>query len=263
MITEAKEKLLSIVDQGRLAAVLHYPSTNGDRVRAVIICQGLNGERAEKHRMAVKFGRLLAANGIACMRFDYFGMGLSDGASYEMTTSTKVSNVKKVYAYLRALGFIHPDKITLLGFSDGAKISLLSALELEVRSLIHWSPVYKGGARNYFAARKPKVIRNPHDGNSFVVPWSGLWFGVRYFQDLANHDVAAGLKAYSGKSLVIYDNQDDTVRTDLESLQPDCDFAFNRQRDVLRVDGAGHLFSSAEFERKVMLASLHWLQRAV
>lgn len=75
----ATEHALHFACRGEgLVGVLHLPPQA--LARAVLVITGGPQYRAGSHRQFVLLGRQLAAAGIAVMRFDYRGMGDSDGA---------------------------------------------------------------------------------------------------------------------------------------------------------------------------------------
>lgn len=63
--------------------------------------------------------RVLEANGIACLRFDFYGCGESDGEFEEMTFTGLLEDTQDVYEWLKGQDFVDTDKIILSGQSMG------------------------------------------------------------------------------------------------------------------------------------------------
>lgn len=261
---ETREVLIEIEDQGRLAGVLHLPATAPQPFPMVIYCPGKNGERYEVHRLAVKFARQLAAQGIAFLRFDYYGLGLSDGHYHEMTTSTKISNVLKAYDFARNLSEVNANAISFLGFSDGARIALMAANRASVHQLVLWSPLFYEFGGN-FPGKRPRFSRHPKYPQKLVMPWAGLWVSMDFYRDLADLDVERELTKYSGHSLVIYGDDDPLIEEEFNFLKTNELDLYNNslKNQVSVIHGAGHLFTSVEFEKKLMERSYQFLSEKI
>src|SRR5690606_28605121 len=132
-----EERFIEFEDQGgKLAGILHLPESSTWPCPLVVYCPGNNGERLEVHRIAVKFARVLAERGIGFLRFDYYGLGLSDGHFFEMTTSTKVSNVLKACEFAKGMHEIAADQLLCLGFSDGARVALMASQRMGMDKIL-------------------------------------------------------------------------------------------------------------------------------
>ncbi|MDM5335851.1 alpha/beta hydrolase [Fictibacillus enclensis] len=257
-----EEHLIEIMDQGRLAAVLHLPDNYKERpCPLVIYCPGKNGERYEVHRLAVKFARRLAAQGIAFLRFDYYGMGLSDGKYYEMTTSTKVSNVKAALSLAQKLPFIRSNEIFYLGFSDGARIALMAAKETKVHNVLFWSPLFYEFGGDYPNGKHPRFFRHFENVNYLVMPWAGLWVGMNFYRDLLEIDIEDYLSSFKGSSLLIYGDEDPLIQEEFVKLDTSKYAIYKNQypSKVVCIPGAGHLFTSFPLEQQLMELTEQWI----
>ncbi len=258
----AEERFVELEDQGgRLAGVLHLPEPMSAPCPAVIYCPGKNGERFEVHRLAVKFARRLAAQGIAFLRYDYYGMGLSDGRYFEVTTSTKVSNSVKAYEMARSHPAIDSSRVAFLGFSDGARIALLSANRTKVEHLLLWSPLFYEFSGKYLG-RHPRFVRHARYPEKLVIPWAGLWVGMEFFRDLQDTDLERELAAFRGKSLVVYGDDDPLIREEFEKKQTNRHHLYSNHADhrLVCIPRAGHLFNSSPLEERLMQCSGQWLE---
>ncbi len=255
------ERLIELEDQGRLAGVLHIPENLKGTCPAVIYCPGKNGERYEVHRLAVKYARVLAERGIATLRFDYYGMGLSDGFYYDMTTSTKVSNIQAAYRYTTNLDFVDNSKIAYLGFSDGARIAIMAANRTKVDKVVIWSPLFNEYGGNYPNNKRPRFSRHEVQKDKIVMPWAGLWISMDFYRDLQRVNIMNEIKSYNDKSLLIFGGDDPLVQEEMVHMEINELPIYNEsaKNQTLTIPKAGHLFTSEKFENLLMTKTLNWL----
>lgn len=136
-----EESFFLAADRGRLAAMLHAPPAP---VAAVVFCHPLFEERKNAYRCYVDTARLLAGRGIACLRFDYFGTGDSEGDHAETDLEAHLSGIRAAMAFVRErFGVL---QTALLGLRLGATLAAHAVATDTVRSdlLILWEPVVSG-----------------------------------------------------------------------------------------------------------------------
>ncbi|SDZ37833.1 alpha/beta hydrolase [Bacillus sp. 166amftsu] len=255
------EKTVEFYDKGKIAGILHLPLNKKKKCPIVIYCPGKNGERYEVHRLAVKFARFLAKKGIAFFRFDYYGLGLSDGFFHEMTTSSKVSNVIKAVDFIKKSEYEFSD-ISFLGFSDGARIAVMAANKCKINNIILWSPLFAEFSGNFPNGKRPRFVRHSQYKDYLVMPWAGLWVSLDFYRDLNDINIEKELKKYNGKSLILYGDDDPLIIEEFENLNTEqYEIYFNTNKNcVKKVKGAGHLFTSKKFEDVLMTNSYAWLK---
>lgn len=142
-----------MTDKGKMLAVLDNMNAYDEAKKLLIIaCYGFNGERSECHRMTIKFAKRLQQLDVAVLRFDYLGLGISDGEFHQATLSSKVDNLIAVL-HIVIEKMINVDNIALLGFSDGAVVALQALhhfkANAKLNGLLLWSP--------YVLAYEPKA----------------------------------------------------------------------------------------------------------
>ncbi|GLI08262.1 acetyltransferase [Paenibacillus tyrfis] len=247
----------------RMAGILHLPTRGTPPFPVVIYCPGKNGERYEVHRLAVKLARRLADEGVAMLRFDYCGLGLSDGHYYDMTTSSKVSNVLKAWDEVRRRPELDSGRTAYLGFSDGARIALMAAERSGVDRVVLWSPLFYEFGGAHPSGKRPRFTRHALNKEKLVMPWAGLWISMEFYRDLQELDKEAVLRAYEGRSLLVYGDDDPLIHEEFEKVRTDS-YAIYRGdagHEVCAVQGAGHLFTSRLFEERIMDVTGQWLKR--
>jgi exosortase A-associated hydrolase 1 len=106
-----------------LIGVLHRPAQPA--ARGVLIVTGGPQYRAGSHRQFVLLGRHLAAHGIAVMRFDYRGMGDSEGnpRPFEQIDDDLRAAIRALFATLPSLR-----ELVLWGLCDGATAAAFYAV---------------------------------------------------------------------------------------------------------------------------------------
>jgi uncharacterized protein len=111
----------------------------GERVPVAILMHGFRSGREELH--LVRTAEKLAAQGIASVRFDFTGHGLSDGeiAAFDDQARIELDDARAIDTYTRALPFV--DGVSLVGYSLGGLVAASTAGEIgEVDSVVLLAP---------------------------------------------------------------------------------------------------------------------------
>jgi alpha/beta superfamily hydrolase len=113
----------------------HY---TGSTDEFVILAPPLFEEMPRTSKAMVNFARRLSAKGPHCIRFDYFGTGLSEGSSEEFSLEVSRANLETVIAYASSIG---ARRISLLGFRFGGYLVQEFASRPEIAKAILWEPL--------------------------------------------------------------------------------------------------------------------------
>jgi pimeloyl-ACP methyl ester carboxylesterase len=140
------EALVPIDDSTRLAGTLTRPAahTSGETLAAVLLISGSgpqdrDGSRPELPGYAPwrDVSEALAAQGIAVLRLDDRGTGRSTGQFAGATTDDFARDAAAAVAWLRRQPGIDPQRVGLVGHSEGAVVALLVArADSAVRALV-------------------------------------------------------------------------------------------------------------------------------
>ena len=138
----AAEKALTIDgDHGKLAAILQVPdgADGKDNFPIVIICHGFTSKK--EFKLLKDLADDLEACGIASLRFDFNGHGASEGSFQAMTVLNELSDVKKVYEYVK-LNIKQANQIALAGHSQGGIVASMAAGDLgdDIKALALFAP---------------------------------------------------------------------------------------------------------------------------
>lgn len=153
-----EERPLAFACEGeRLIGILSLPAGAAPS-RGVLIVVGGPQYRAGSHRQFTLLARQLADNGVAAMRFDYRGMGDSEGALRDFSTVDADLRCA-VDAFFAALPTLR--EVALCGLCDGASAAAFyAASDARVGGLVllnPWVRSEQGAARatlqHYYGAR--------------------------------------------------------------------------------------------------------------
>ena len=90
--------------------------------------------------MFVKAARDFARNGLAALRFDFRGIGDSEGHFVDMTTAGEISDAIAALDFLSVQSEMSEERMGLLGLSYGAIVAACTVdLDARVKALVLWS----------------------------------------------------------------------------------------------------------------------------
>ncbi len=158
--------------------------------KAVLLCPPLGQDQIRCHRLYRQLAHALVAEGIAVLRFDYYGTGDSAGASGEVDWDRCVADTVAAADELRRRSSI--GHIVAFGARLGGSIAVASA-EAHFAGLVAWDPVLDGGA--YVARLEAMQAALALDTQRFIKPraasdvaaqWLGFAISDRLRQQLIN-----------------------------------------------------------------------------
>lgn len=176
-------------------------------------------------------GQALAARGIAMLRFDFAGLGQSEG---DFSESSLSANVEDLVAAGEHLAREHGPARLLVGHSLGGLAALAAASEMpDVRAVCTISSSFR-------ASHLRRYIDPGEAADRFTVTIAGRKLQLRrgFLEDLERHDMAAHIAGLGRPLLVMHAPEDEVV----ELAQAEQIFAAARQpKSLVALDGAGHL----------------------
>jgi len=272
----------------RLYGVLSLPSDSAGKAatRGVLIVVGGPQYRAGSHRQFTLLARSLAARGIAALRFDYRGMGDSEGEmrDFEAVQDDLRAALDCFYAQVPTL-----DAVALWGLCDGASaISFYAAGDARVRGVALLNPWVRteGGAakatiKHYYRARLferelwRKILRGRFDYGAALAsaltlvrsalrrPQAGDGGGSVADSAPLPTRMREGLSSFDGRILVMLSGADLTAQ-EFGDLA-DGDAAWRRLLDkpgVTRhhLPGADHTCSRRAWHEQVVDWTCDWMR---
>lgn len=251
------------------------PCTHG-----VLIVVGGPQYRAGSHRQFTLLARALAAQGVAAMRFDYRGMGDSEGATRRFDDSSDDIRAA-IDAFMQAQPGL--EKVVLWGLCDAASaISLYAGSDARVAGLVLLNPwvrteqgLARATLRHYYRARlrDPAFWRGLLTGSlklgTAIRSWLALLRTARTSAPSAAGPQAlpdrmhAALSRHGGPILVILSGADLTAREfgDLATHEPKWRALLEAPWVTRRaLDEADHTFSRATWRDQVASWTLDWVR---
>lgn len=198
---------------GKLRGDIRIPQeavSGGKKVPMVIICHGFTASRNEPllNGTAISAQRL----GIASAKFDFNAHGQSDGRFIDMTILNEEEDLEKIYEYVKTLDFVDPERIAVLGHSQGGSVvSLFAGKHPELGGLILCAaataeiPMDVSRIEAQLPGEYPD---NLPDSIEFV---GGKFIGKNYLIAAKESDALGSLAAYKGPLCVIQGTKDDMI----------------------------------------------------
>ncbi|GEM_PF-40394 len=205
---------------GMVRGTLYLPFesqySHAGKLPVVLMSHGFNGSVRE----TVKYAECMASNGVAAVIFDFCGGGMnsrSDGKTTDMSVYTEVADLEAVTDMIKRLPNIDSDRIMLLGCSQGALVSTMTA---------YANPgAYKALILIYPALGIPasadRMLESTKDNPEQFEFW-GMKMSQKYYRSIKGIDAEAELKELKIPVLVVY-GEDDPI-TSPETVQRLKDF---------------------------------------
>ncbi len=245
--------------------MVHIPEQGKSPYPGVILYHGFGGNRMEPSFIFVRLSRLLMANGIASVRFDFLGSGESDGDFEEMTFSSEIEDGFDILDYFSGRPEIDRQRIFLLGSSMGGSIAGYVAGSKgsrgskvpEIKGLILWAAAgeMKELAREELArergsADKSLPPKNPLDRK-------GLKLGLNFINDIENLEIMKVTSRYRGPVLILHGSEDETV-------QPEVALEYKEMLSgptrLISIEGADHAFGAIPWQEELFSNTLEFVR---
>lgn len=265
----------------RLAGIAHVPAE--PRARGVIVITGGPQYRAGSHRQFTLLSRQLAANNFASLRFDYRGMGDSEGEprSFERIDDDVRAAVDALIAHAPAVR-----EIALWGLCDAASAALLYAHRdsrvTGVALLNPWvrseSGIAEAYLKHYYLGRLferelwSRIIRGEFRPIEALTSFAGM-MRARFRGSKVNNGsdgelpfqqrMLDGIRRFRGRILIILSGNDLTAAEFAGHVSRSREW-----REILHaprvarreLSDANHTFSSAQWRAQVETWTIEWMQ---
>lgn len=185
--------------------VLSRPGRQKGKAPLLIVSHGFNGS----YQWGMNYFPLLNEMGYQCYTFD-FGCGSlgskTDNNTMNMSVPDECSDLKAVVDHFRCRPDVDPDRIVLLGESQGGLITTLTASEMSdaVSAIILVFPAFC--IPDNWSQRYPDVKDIPDTTWLWNVP-----LGKRFFQEIRNIDAFAVMEKFTKPVVIIQGDKDPIV----------------------------------------------------
>ncbi|WP_089727755.1 alpha/beta hydrolase, partial [Candidatus Thiosymbion oneisti] len=244
--------------QQTIVGILTEPETTPP-YPIVVMVHGFTGNKdglsapvkGTEETMYGRTARVFAEQGIASLRIDYRGSGESDGDFSDMTFTRQISDALTAIEYAANLPQIDPERMGLLGLSQGGVIApSAAARDDRIDSMVLWSPVAIPYATYTLDIFDPGVVEaglNAEEGE--VVP-SPILTGVTlelkrpFFEGLLKADPVAEIVRFTKPLMVVVGLQDVGIKP--QPQMGEIYMRYHEGEEALVILDAGHVFNMLE-----------------
>jgi len=157
------EKVTFISEAQKISGILHLPEK--ENPSCVIASHGLlSSKDSEKY---IALGERISREGMAMLRFDFRGMGESEGGEEDNTISKKIADLSAAVDFIKSYPGLG-EGIGLIGSSLGGFVSLIKAsTDKRVKATAIWATPH------HLDDLKTKMNWSPWNrhGRSFIIWW--------------------------------------------------------------------------------------------
>lgn len=231
------EKIYFESEGHKISAVLHLPDHKNPS--CVIASHGLLSSKDSEKYIAI--GDQLSKEGIALLRFDFRGIGESEGEVEEDSVSRRLTDLDSAIDFVKSRKDLC-GRIGLLGSSLGGFVSLLRASKgMETQSMVIWATPFHLDDLNSKGKEE-----NPLPGKAFFV-------------DLPKHRLLPLLPKVSN-CLVIHGEKDELVPVD-QALG--IFYHLGTPKEIHIIGGADHRLTHPSHRKRAIDLSIDWFKRSL
>jgi len=220
----------------RISGVLHLPEQKNPR--CVIASHGLlSGKNSEKY---IALGEQISREGMAMLRFDFRGIGESEGREEDNTISKKIADLSSAIDFIRTYPILG-NRIGLIGSSLGGLLSLIKASgDKQIKAVVIWAtPLHLDD------------LGSKKQEEDYPLPPEA------FFEDLPKHRLLP-LLAKVSNCLVIHGEKDELVPMEqafgiFNSLSP--------PKEIHVIGGADHRLLDPAHRQRAIQLSVDWFKK--
>ncbi|EED30919.1 hypothetical protein NOR53_18 [gamma proteobacterium NOR5-3] len=271
MQATAEEQSLAISNgEYSIPGILSLPSDSPKPAAAVLLLHGTASQKNEVGNLYQRFAKTLSAAGIASLRIDFAGAGDSpvDHSVYSLSGANR--DAQASFDTLALHPLINPQKIIVLGFSQGGLIAQRLALqEPRLLGLSTWSSVATDGAGSFgdfFERYHGQAQSSGYAQVSFDWLPEPLAFSLQWFQEIQAQQTLSEMRGFKGPIFAVAGTADTTVP--FEQSVALVGQSQHPLSQLVLLAGADHIFnvlappdprSKAESHDRLLSVTLEWM----
>jgi dipeptidyl aminopeptidase/acylaminoacyl peptidase len=232
-----KVEKVSFKSEGkRISGILHLPEKINPS--CVIASHGLlSSKDSEKY---IALGEQISREGISMLRFDFRGIGESEGGEEDNTVSKKIADLSATIDFIRSYPGLE-NRIGLIGSSLGGFLSLIKASEdKEIRTIVIWAtPLHLDD------------LGTKKQEEDYPLPPEA------FFEDLPKHRLVPLLHKVSN-CLVIHGEEDELVPLD-QALG--IFYNLSVPKEIHVIGGADHRLTDPAHRQRAIELSVDWFKK--
>ena len=221
------------------------------KVPVLMNLHGFGGNKSGYKNLHTQQARVLEANGIACVRFDFYGNGESDGEFEDMTFTGLLEDAEDIYNWVLEQEFTDKEQVILSGHSMGGYVASTMAPKLKPAKLVLQAP----GAAMWIGALD-RVLAMEEKG-IFSADVEGLCFSTTFNKTMHPYAPFEAAKGYEGPVLLVKGSEDQMVYAEISDNYK---AVYGDACEVVVVEGGNHNFASIPTRETCMKAILEFLK---
>jgi len=238
-----------------LRGMIHRPPrTRGRRQPAVVFFHGFTGDRMESHWIFIKCARALAREGIASLRFDFYGSGESEGTFEEVTLLSEISDARAAVRFITRQKGIDPGRLGLCGLSLGGCVAACVAHASMAKALVLWSAV----AHPAILQKLSENLGTKSPDHPGAIEYDARLVSARFLKEAARVDPLGAVRRFTGPTLIIHPGKDASVPP--SHAQDFFEATCATIKEKIVIPGADHTFTSVVWESEVIRRTVEWFR---
>jgi len=234
-----------------LRGVVRTPEGDGP-FPCVCFYHGFTVDKVGMMRLHELWARRCVAEGFACVRFDFYGCGESDGDFVEMRFFDELEEAKAIYHWAEKQPWADPQNLFITGHSLGGAICSVIAPVLQPRGVALWAP---GNTGYYDISKRANSVPGHYEEKYDI---GGMYIAKEFLEQMQDFDIVAASRGYKGKVLLVQGELDE--RIPVASIGPYLHMYGDQVESVI-IWGANHQFSSVAWKTQVYDVTIDYLKK--
>ena len=240
------------VGRGCIRGVVNLPDEE-KKYPVLIFFHGFTMDRIGLMRLHELFVRECVEQGIACVRFEFYGCGESDGNFNEMTLSTEMEDARAIWNWTLEQDFTDCEQVLLSGHSMGGLIAHVVAPELQPKGMLLWSPALT----MYYQACLRGRLEGPTERGFDI---AGLELSKEFIEEAKHMNFFDMSKGYEEPVCISWGTEDEVIPVDCAGRY---EVLYGDKCDLTLIEGAPHQYTSLKWKRELYDVSLEFLKRQI
>lgn len=239
---------------GRLLRGCVRAPRDNEKFPTAIFYHGFTVDRIGMQRLHELFARELVKAGIACVRFDFYGLGESEGDFNEMTLGHEIEEAEAIYQWTREQDFCDSNNLFITGHSQGGLICTIIAPKIQPKAMVLWAPALN---QYYGASVRARTMMGPTEKGWDI---EGLELSREFIDEIRDMDLRGMARGYHKPTLLIHGEKDELVPVDCAYVYQDI---YGQSMRLEIIEGANHQFRSLRWKQKVYDLSVDFLKKEI
>lgn len=236
-----------IEEKGKISERIPYVVTlpeGKENLPVMILCHGSASSKDEVGGLFVELSQKLSEKGIASIRFDFANGG--ERANEVFSYNYAVQDLNEILEYISSRKEINKDKISILGYSLGARIAMDSCIQREGKysSIVIWSGACKDGREQFgeFFGENDQYYAEAKEHGASEIPLDfreePMAISLPTYEVIKDSHISEGIAKLKQPTLVVCGKEDDVVGIDsARELAGSMQYS-----ELVEVDGADHIY---------------------